>query len=263
MKRLFFSDLDGTILDHDTYSYDESITALKMLREKDIPLIMVSSKTFEEMYLLSMELGLDAAFAFENGCGIAYPVPEETGFRAEITGPGAGMLARYIPVLAEKTGLRITPITSMSDDEIVSVTGLDVENARLARMRRGSLPFLAGGSVLGEEELFDLNDGISDSNIRVTAGARFNHIIPYGFGKGVAVKKIIEFYRDKFKNDIFSAGAGDSPADIPMLDAVDVSYIIKGHNGYSIKIYGARVMDGAGPAGFVQAVTDFISIVAG
>jgi hydroxymethylpyrimidine pyrophosphatase-like HAD family hydrolase len=36
---LIFTDLDGTLLDHQTYSYDKALLALQLVQKKEIPLI--------------------------------------------------------------------------------------------------------------------------------------------------------------------------------------------------------------------------------
>jgi hypothetical protein len=51
-KRLLpvvFSDLDGTLLDHETYSFDAARPGLDALKSRGIPLILASSKTRAEM----------------------------------------------------------------------------------------------------------------------------------------------------------------------------------------------------------------------
>ncbi|HQO03860.1 MAG TPA: HAD hydrolase family protein [Spirochaetota bacterium] len=67
--KLLFSDLDGTILDFHTYSCEKSLPGISLCREHGIPLILVSSKTFDEMADIHCRLGLDAPFVFENGGG--------------------------------------------------------------------------------------------------------------------------------------------------------------------------------------------------
>jgi phosphoglycolate phosphatase-like HAD superfamily hydrolase len=60
-KRLFpivFSDLDGTLLDHETYLFDAAQPALNALKARDIPLILASSKTRAEMNALHRKWGL-------------------------------------------------------------------------------------------------------------------------------------------------------------------------------------------------------------
>ena len=44
-----FSDLDGTLLDHSTYSWKAAAPALAALRDRGIPLILASSKTSAEI----------------------------------------------------------------------------------------------------------------------------------------------------------------------------------------------------------------------
>ncbi len=42
---LVFTDLDGTLLNHDDYSWEAARPALEELQRQSIPLILVSSKT--------------------------------------------------------------------------------------------------------------------------------------------------------------------------------------------------------------------------
>ena len=48
-KTLVFTDMDGTLLDHHTYSFEAAKPALKALEEKDIPVVPTTSKTFAEL----------------------------------------------------------------------------------------------------------------------------------------------------------------------------------------------------------------------
>ena len=69
---LIFSDLDGTLLDHNNYTFDQALPALNWIKKKNIPLILASSKTYEEMLHLQSELMIDHPFIFENGSGIHF-----------------------------------------------------------------------------------------------------------------------------------------------------------------------------------------------
>ncbi|MFH1490792.1 MAG: HAD-IIB family hydrolase, partial [Pseudomonadota bacterium] len=74
---MIFTDLDGTLLDHETYEWKEAEPALNRCKLLRIPLILVSSKTRAEINVIRNELGLTAPFISENGGGIFFP-PEET-----------------------------------------------------------------------------------------------------------------------------------------------------------------------------------------
>ena len=54
---VIFTDLDGTLLDHETYSWATAEPALKRLRKEGVPLIMVSSKTRLEIEVLRDQMG--------------------------------------------------------------------------------------------------------------------------------------------------------------------------------------------------------------
>ncbi len=264
MKAIFFTDIDGTLIDHNNYCHDGSIPGMELLKEKFIPLIGVSSKTFDEMSFLMTRLNLNYSFAFENGSGIAYYSDETGEYKLELTGPGIETLDSFMPELERLSGKNLKTIISFSDIEIADMTGLDLHSASLARKRLTTLPFIAeDNNLLTDIEISELNEMLDEHNFQVTKGGRFNHLIPSGSGKGDAVKKIIEFYKDKFKDEILTAAAGDSLNDIPMLHSVDYSYVIKKPDGSSINFMSGKIMNSSGPAGFTEAVSDFIKIIAG
>ena len=46
---IIFTDLDGTLLDHRTYTYEPALEALSVIKSHQIPLILTSSKTKAEI----------------------------------------------------------------------------------------------------------------------------------------------------------------------------------------------------------------------
>ena len=72
-KTLVFTDMDGTLLDHHTYSFEAAKPALTALEKKDIPVIPTTSKTFAELQPLRESIGLDGPFIIENGAAIFIP----------------------------------------------------------------------------------------------------------------------------------------------------------------------------------------------
>jgi len=69
---LVFTDLDGTLLDHNTYGWEEAIPALELCRTRGVPVILVSSKTRAEMAALRCKLSISTPFISENGGGIFF-----------------------------------------------------------------------------------------------------------------------------------------------------------------------------------------------
>ena len=73
VRILIFSDLDSTLLDHYTYSWDEAKPVISLLKGLNIPLIFNTSKTFYETRRIAAEMGINHPFAVENGAAVFFP----------------------------------------------------------------------------------------------------------------------------------------------------------------------------------------------
>jgi predicted mannosyl-3-phosphoglycerate phosphatase (HAD superfamily) len=62
-----FSDMDGTLLEHSTYSFAEAQPALDLLKSRGIPLDVCTSKTRSEVEFWRRLLGNKHPFIVENG----------------------------------------------------------------------------------------------------------------------------------------------------------------------------------------------------
>lgn len=67
------TDLDGTLLDHETYSWAEASEAKEMLASRHIPLVMCSSKTVSEIQTFRASLEINYPFIVENGGAVYLP----------------------------------------------------------------------------------------------------------------------------------------------------------------------------------------------
>jgi mannosyl-3-phosphoglycerate phosphatase len=253
MTYLFFTDIDGTLLDHDTYSYEMSRAGMDSLRERCIPLVMVSSKTLPEMRKLHDELRLDAPFIFENGGGICWQ-----GNTIEWIGMNSRDLYRMKGALEKAAGMSVRFITDMEAGEIATLTGLSVERAEMAQQRQASLPFvISAGSTIDAAGIDRVNRILAERGVAITKGGRFYHLLSKGSDKGKAILKIVDHYRKRQEGPLITVGIGDSENDIPMLMAVDRPFIVKKKNGTGIQtgLQTVRETTGIGPAGFTEAVT--------
>lgn len=70
---IVFTDLDGSLLNHEDYSFAEAMPALARISGNNIPLVFVTSKTRREVEILQREMGLREPFIVENGGGIYFP----------------------------------------------------------------------------------------------------------------------------------------------------------------------------------------------
>src|SRR5687767_8386866 len=149
---VIFTDLDGTLLDSETYAYHPALPALELAKSRDVPVVFVTSKTFVEVEVLRRSIGNDSPFVVENGAAIFAP-PGTLQLRpglmkiredydvAEIGTPYIE-LTRILKTAARETGCVVRGFADMDAREISRESGLDLEQAALASQRGYDEPFL-------------------------------------------------------------------------------------------------------------------------
>lgn len=232
---LIFSDLDGTLLDHHTYSCQGAEQSLGRIHELGIPLILTSSKTASEILALQATLGLREAFIPENGGGIFVPDNHPLADRVPMQrwGDGFGIrfgcsyteIRRVFESIRDDYGLR--GFGDMSVDQISAATGLPHEQACLAAQRDFSEPFL----FLGDVKLDALRARVWQHGMTVTRGGRFHHLMSANQDKGKAVSEVTRLYRTIGFEDVVTIGLGDAENDLPFLKIVDIPILIPHANG--------------------------------
>jgi mannosyl-3-phosphoglycerate phosphatase len=254
---LVFSDLDGTLLDHDTYDYTPAREALDFLKKHAVPLVLVSSKTMPEMKILHEEMGLECPYIFENGGGIVWSGAKS---RIEYLGMDVSELKAKRAVIDAVLKEPAHFITDMKVEEIVARTGLSHDKALLAQQRLTSLPFIIqSGRVISLEELDTINSELQPEALSLTKGGRFYHFLSSRSDKGSAIKRVIEHYRKQSGGSVTTIGIGDSENDIPMFRAVDIPVVVRKKDGTYINtgMDRVRITSGIGPAGFCEAVMTY------
>ena len=254
---LVFSDVDGTVLDFNTYSSELSREGIELLRERGIPLVLVSSKTLPEMKAVQSELNLSTPFVFENGGGISLP-----GEDIEYLGMSVAELSGYLPVVRRVMREEIRIITEMTVDEVIGITGMSRERAVYSQQRTTSLPFVISSkkkyTVIDIERC---NEGLMPHGIEITKGGRFFHLLSMAVNKGNAVRRVTRHYLKNDAGSIVTAAIGDSENDISMLREVDIPIAVRKYDG-SAGINGISnlfITDGIGPSGFTEAVSHIIN----
>lgn len=266
MKRpVLFTDLDGTLLDARTYSFDAALPALRLLGRLDIPLVICSSKTRVEIEYYRGKLGNRDPFSPENGGAVfiprgyfpddaQVPVPgdeaEEYGYRVIRLGASYRDLRRALMELREE-GFDVRGFGDMYPEEIASATGLPIKEAVMAGMREFDEPFFLTGGEDGREKLVT---AVKEKGFTITKGL-FYHILGAS-DKGRAVSILIEMYR-KHCGDILAIALGDSPNDLSMLRSVERPVIVEKHGGgYDPRLAAENFeqAEGAGPEGWNLAV---------
>lgn len=248
---LVFSDLDGTILDHQSYVWDAARPAMRALRANGAGLVLASSKTAAEMAPLRAQMGFaDWPAIIENGAGLLAPDTGDT--------PGDSAAAPYADLRAKiKTlppGFR--GFGDMTDAEVAEITGLSLPQARLARERRFSEPGLWQGS---DAEKRAFLDAAQAAGLAAQQGGRFL-TLSFGATKADQMEALIAQYRPRI-----TLALGDAPNDIAMLTRADYGVIIANPAATPIPEQAGersgRIIRQAqsAPAGWATAVTEFLN----
>ena len=242
-SHLVFTDLDGTLLDHNTYGWEAALPALDHCRKNGIPVILVSSKTRAEMDVLRHELNLSEPFVSENGGGIFFPREAFKGAPADAIllkireperseglwqwslGVPYAKLIRTLRHMRKSLRISIKGFSEMDVSEISRLTGLDEEDARLAAMREYDEPFIFEGET--PDDLEPLHQYAAQRGLMIVSGGRFHHLLGNNH-KGKAMVKIASWYNSQYplSNTIPTIALGDSPNDFPMLLCADFPVLI-------------------------------------
>jgi mannosyl-3-phosphoglycerate phosphatase len=276
---LIFSDLDGTLLDHNNYRWEEAQPALDLCKRLNIPVVLVSSKTRAEIDLLRRKLSISAPFISENGGGIFFPSEVFNDPSMEslfVTGTEMPLeqtnkdlwkwplglpyehLVKGLREIRDELKWNIKGFSDMSIEEISSLTGLDRQTSRLAAMREYDEPF-----IILEKQLPDtsaLFNAAAKKGFVVTVGRRFYHLQGKN-DKGQSMEKVISWYK-QFHDNIVSLALGDSQNDFPMLKRADYPILVRSKSDFqtpNLKIPRLRVTNEIGPKGWNSAVLEILN----
>ncbi|CAA6823786.1 MAG: Mannosyl-3-phosphoglycerate phosphatase [uncultured Sulfurovum sp.] len=235
MKRIIFTDLDGTFLNHHDYSFNDALEAIAKIEEYGIPLIFTTSKTKSEVERLQEKVGISEPFIVENGASLFIP-EDYQGFDLSALAnyddkkvitfgqPYSKVLQFYRTYRAE---FGMIGFSDMTDMEVGEAIGLDQYSVLRAKQRNFTEPFL----LKDDSKLEELQRLAQGYQLKVTQGGRFYHLMGELQDKGVAVTETIELFENFYHTKVKTIALGDSQNDLEMLERVDVPIVIKKYDG--------------------------------
>jgi len=265
---LVFTDLDGTLLDHDTYSFAPALPAITILKEKNVPLIFCTSKTRAEIEEIQLQLDNIHPFISENGGAIFIP-KDYFSHRFHFTRENSHYiiieLGTSYPKLREVLNQmntlfpgKLRGFGDLTPKEVANLCGFSLSQATLAKKREYDEPF-----ILEDESLEDaLEEIASRSLLQINRGGRFYHLIGNS-DKGKAVLKLRDLYGQKSTN-LKTVALGDSLNDLPMLKVVDYPILVQKPDGSydpSVKLDNLILAPGSGPSGWCEALLKLVTTI--
>jgi mannosyl-3-phosphoglycerate phosphatase len=262
--KIVFTDLDGTLLDARTYSFDAALPALDLLRSKKIPLVICTSKTRAEVELWRTRLGIEHPFIVENGGAVFIPkgyfpfrVPnscQRDGYTVLEFGAPYRDLVAELKAAARESGCDVLGFSDMSVAELAVRSLLPVQQAELAKRREYDEAFevLSSGT-------YRLLEAIERRGRKWTRGDRFYHITGNN-DKAMAVAGLSALLR-KAHGEITTIGLGDGWNDVGLLASVDVPVLVRSRFDAAIKRAEPRciVTSAPGPHGWNHAMLELLA----
>ena len=264
---IIFSDLDGTLLDHHTYTYIPASEALARIRELSIPLILVSSKTRRELVYYQQELSLtEYPFVVENGAAFFTRVgyfdhlmdyQQSEGLWQYTLGCDVNKIRTALAEISTKYEYEIRGFHNSSIQEIARQTGLSEERVADAVKREFSVPVFFDTR---SEQI--LKNEVTKYGLTILYGGRFIHVLGNS-NKGDCLRRIMQGFHLKHPDRKYmSIALGDSLNDFAMLEAADYPVLVKKHNGkYEDRAGLNRIIysPDIGPAGWNKSVLTILN----
>ncbi len=265
MKKVLFTDLDGTLLDLQDYSYEPALPALAVVKRHQVPIVFCTAKTLAENEYYHELLDVHDPFIVDNGGAIfipaeyfsfEYEAASRGDYRVIELGAPYSELRAALQAIRAETGFSITGFGDMTVDEVAADANLTLEQAARAKQKSYNESFIFDEPAEKEAVLFSK---IEEKGFGVTHGGRYYNIHGKNADKGRAVRKLTELFTREY-GAVLTIGVGDSRNDIPMLTAVDQPAVVRNKQGGWLELalpnlYRAA---GEGPTGWVEVIGKFI-----
>lgn len=248
---IVFTDLDGTLLDANDFSFAAAVPAIERLKAARIPLVPVTSKTAAEIIPLAEKLGLTGPAIVESGGAIASL--EGGSWVVTPLGVPVEQIRARVPGIEARCKAKLSLFSKMGDAEAGRTSGLSGVALGRARQRQFDEPF-----ILVEGDLACVARAAEEVGLVVREGARFHHLCG-PVTKGEAVCRLLATFAERPR----VIALGDAPMDGEFLALADFPVIVRGPDGHPNAALLAGVPDAMvtgepAPRGWCDAINSIL-----
>ncbi len=250
-RGVLFTDLDGTLLDQDTYAPSpEARVVVDELAAAGVLTVPVSSKTAAEVRRLRRAIRFGPVAVVEGGSAVVL-----ADDAVEVIGPPRSQLVEILHTL-QREGWPLRGFSDCTASEVAQMTGLDLVDAGLAMERVASEPFTI--TAPGKGPPAELERRIIELGAGMTRGGRLWHLLGREVDKGRGVVEALA--RLGLERRPVTGAVGDAWNDLPMLAQVQHAFLLGDLVSATEVPQGVRRIAQPGPAGFVEAGLAFLEV---
>lgn len=238
---LIFTDLDGTLLDHYSYSWVDAKPAMSRAKHLGVPIVVNTSKTRCEVRTLLEHMGLEQQpYVVENGSAIVMSnIPlsllEKLNCKSNYKiidgqhvwqlGTSRSVLCDFLTDVRENRNWHFESYQDWSLKELMAKTGLPEEKALESQKKEFSEPFQWFDTP---ENFLKLEVLAKEHGYRILKGGRFYHL-----QGNINKSSAFEFF-EQYKNELLNCdkplkiiALGDNLNDVDMLNKADFPICIE------------------------------------
>ena len=222
-KILIFTDLDGSILDRDTFKFDQIKQYMKKLLNSGVIIIPNSSKTESEIIEFNQELGENLAYISENGSVINGLNILNSNFPNKIilSREKEELIDIFKNKVPENLQRKCKFISNLNKKDQISIFGLNENKLKNALKRKYTEPFLFEGNKIEKKDLLKI---LKKKSLTMQEGGRVINLCD-NVNKVKSMNKILRIYK-KIESYIKVIAVGDNYNDLDMLKNSDLPCLV-------------------------------------
>ena len=223
LKTLIFTDLDGSLLDRDTFKFDEIKDYLKKLLSNGIFIIPNTSKTEKEILEFNNELGSNLPYISENGAAINgldllnSNLPKELILSRDKN----NLINIFKKSVPENLQNKCKWLSEMDKKKQSLIFGLEDDKLKMALDRKYTIPFLFEGNKSERNELSKI---VKNKGLALQEGGRVINLTDK-VNKAKALQVFVRFFKKNNKN-VKTIAVGDNYNDLDMLKTSDFPCLV-------------------------------------